>query len=85
MTVISAVDNHFLPPLDDDDDNDANPAELMGKFDVGGKKKLKGGQRRRYRDNDKIEDLHGLYKEPKDDDDGGRDGDNNDVDWEDME
>ena len=62
-TVIAATDNHFLPPLDDVDDNDSDPSNLIGKYDGGGKKKGKGGHRRRYRDNDKIEDLHGLYNE----------------------
>ena len=67
-TVIAATNNHFLPPLEDDNENDAGLAELMGKYDVGGKKKVKGGQHRRYKNDDEIEDLHGLYKELKDDD-----------------
>ena len=42
----------------------------MGKYDGGGKKKGKGGHCRRYRDNNDIEAIHGLYEEPKDDGDG---------------
>ena len=61
-TVIAATDNHFLPPLDDGDDNDSDPSDLPGKYDGGGKKKGKGGHRRMYRDDNKIKDLHGLYK-----------------------
>ena len=50
------------------------------KYDGKGKKKRKGG-RRRYRDNNKIEALHSLYK-PKDyDDERGYHDDN----WEHME
>ena len=75
-TVIAAADNHFLPPLDDDDGNDANTANLMGKYDGGGKKKGKGGHRCRYRDDNEIKALHGLCEEQKDDDDG---------DWGDVE
>ena len=40
-TVIAAVDNHFLPPSDDNDNNDSNPADLMGKYDGSGEKKGK--------------------------------------------
>ena len=56
----------------------------MGKYDGKGKKKVKGGHRCRYRDDNKIEALHGIYKEPKDNDDSGWDDDNNDGDWDDM-
>ena len=65
-TVIASADNHFLSPSDDNGDNDANPAYLVGKYDGGEKNKGKGGHRRRYRENNKIEDLHGLYEEMKD-------------------
>ena len=75
-TVIAAADNQFLPPSDDNYDNEADPTDLMGKYDVRGKKKGKGGHRRRYRDNDVIKALHGLYEEPKyNDNDNGRDDD----------
>ena len=40
-TVIAAADNNFLPTSDDNDENDANPADLMGKYDGRGKKKVK--------------------------------------------
>ena len=36
----------------------------------------KVGHRHRYRDNDDIYALRGLYEEPKDDDDDDRDNDN---------
>ena len=42
-------------------------ADLKGKYDGKGNKKRKG-ERRRYRDNNNIENIHGLYKDPKDDD-----------------
>ena len=61
-TVIAATDNHLLPPSDDDNDNDSDPADLMGKYDGEGKNKGEGGHPRMYRDDDKIEDLHGIYK-----------------------
>ena len=65
--------------MDDDDNGDySNPANLTGKCDIKGKKKGEGG-RCRYRDDDKVEALHGLYKEPKD-----YDGDHDD-DWDNME
>ena len=39
-----------------------------------------------YRYGNEIKALHGLYKEPKYDNDDGRDNDNNgDCNWEDME
>ena len=44
-------------------------------------KKGKGG-RHRYRDNNKIEAIHGLYEEPKDEDGDRGDHDEN---WDDME
>ena len=50
---------------DDDNSDDADPDELTVKYDGEGKKKGKGGCRR-YRDDNKIEALHGLYK-PKPD------------------
>ena len=81
---IAAADNNFLPPSDNDNDNDSDHAELMGKYDDGGNKKGKGVHCHRYRENDDIEALHGLYKEPRDDDDGC-DGDAADGDWDDME
>ena len=84
-TVRAATDNHFLPPSDDDNDNDANPADLMGKYGGGGNNKGKGGHRHGYRDDGKIKALHDLYKEPKDGDNDGRDDENGDSDWDDME
>ena len=74
-------DDEESESVDDDNGNDTDPADLMGKYDREGKKKGKGG-RRRYRDDDEIEDLHGLYEEPKDND--GDRGDHND-DWDDMD
>ena len=56
----------------------------MGNYDGGGKKKVKGGHCRRYRYDDKIEALRGLYKNPKNDDDNGHEDDNNDGDWDYM-
>ena len=84
-TVISDADNHLLPPLDDDDENDAYPANLMGKYNGGGNKKVKGGHSCRYRDDDYIKSLHGLYKEPKENDNNGCDNDDYNRDWDDME
>ena len=84
-TIIAAVDKKFLPPLENVDDNDADPANLMGKYDVRGKKKGKGGHRRKYRNDEKIEALHGLYEETKGDDENGRDDDDDDSNWHDME
>ena len=85
-TGIDAADNHFLPPSDDNYDNDADPVDLMGKYVGRGKKKGEGGHRHMYRDDNDIKALHGLYKEPKYDNDDGRDNDNNgDCNWEDME
>ena len=51
---------------DNGNSNDANPDDLTGKYENEGKRKGKGG-RRRYRDDNEINALHGLYK-PKDDD-----------------
>ena len=53
-TVISAADNHFLLPSDDNNNYDADPADLMGKYYGGGKKKGKGEHRRRYEENNSI-------------------------------
>ena len=64
-TFIATAENHLLHPLDNDDDIDANPSDLMVKYDSGGKKTRKGGRHRRYRDNDEIEALHSLNQEPK--------------------
>ena len=54
--------------------------DLMGKYDGRRNKKGTGGHCRRYRDNNKIKALHGLYKEPTDDndDDNSRDDDDGD-------
>ena len=38
-----------------------------------------------YRDDDKIEALHGLYEEPKEDDEGYCDNDDDNSDWDDLE
>ena len=84
-TVIAVVDNHFLHPLDDDNDIDADPPDLMVKYDGGGKRKGKGGHHCRYRDKYNIEALHGLYEEPKDDNDNGCDDDDDGRYWDDME
>ena len=82
---IAAAYNHFLPLLDDNDDNDADPTNLMGKYNGGGKKKGKGGHRRRYRGDGEIGVLHGLYKYPNYDNDNGRgDDDDDDGYWDDM-
>ena len=65
--------------MDENDNGDyANPADLTGKYNSEIKKKGKVG-RCRYRGDDKVEALHGLYEEPNDDD-----GDYDD-DWDDME
>ena len=40
-TVIDAKDNHFFPSSDYDDANDADPSDLMGKYDGRGRKKGK--------------------------------------------
>ena len=79
--VIAATDNQFLPPSENDDENDADKADLIGNYDGGGKNRGKGGHFRRYRDHNKIEGLHGLYGEQKDNDDNGHDFDENDCDW----
>ena len=71
--------------MDDNDDNDADTADLMGKYNVGGKNKRKGEHRRRYRDDNEIEALHTLYEEPKDNDDDGRDEKEDNGDWDDTE
>ena len=83
-TLIAAADNQFLPPLDDDDENDADTDDLMGKYNGGGKEKVKWVHCRRYREDDNIEAHQGVYKEPKDNNDG-RDNDDNDGDWEHTE
>ena len=58
----------------------------MGKYDGRGKNKGKVGHRCRYRDNNEIKDLHGLYEEPKDEyNDDRRDDDHYDGDWEETE
>ena len=62
LNLIAVADKHFLPLLDNENDNDANPADLMGKYDGGGKKKGGGEHSRMYRNNDKIEALRGLYE-----------------------
>ena len=51
----------------DDNSDDSNPIDLKGKYDGKKNKKRKGG-RRRYRDNNNIKNIHGLYKDPKDND-----------------
>ena len=61
-TVLAAADNHFLPPSDDDNYNDANPADLMVKYDGRGKKKGKAGHCHTYMNDDKIKALHGPYE-----------------------
>ena len=53
---------------DNDNRNDANPANLTGKYDSKGNNRGKGG-RLRYKDDDNIKDLHGLYDDPKDNND----------------
>ena len=63
-----------------DNSDDADPDNLTGKYDGEGKKKGKGG-RRRYRDDNEIETLHGLY-EPKE---GNGERGYHDENWEDME
>ena len=35
LNLIAVADKHFLPLLDDEKDNDANPSDLMGKYDGG--------------------------------------------------
>ena len=82
-TVISTTDNQFLLPSDNDDDNDANPVELMGKYDVRGKKKGKGGHHRRYREDYNIKALNRKYEKPKDKNEDVRD--NGYGDWDYME
>ena len=57
----------------------------MGNYRVGGKKKGIGRHHRKYRDDDKIDALHSLYKAPKNNDDDSRDDDDNDGYWDDME
>ena len=57
----------------------------MGKCDGGEKKKGKGGHCHRYRYDNKIEYLRGLYKEPKYDDDNVREDDDNSGNWDDMD
>ena len=86
-TSIATADNHFLPPLDDDDGNDSDTADLMGKYDCRRKNTGKRGHCSRYTDNNKIEALHGLYEETKDDnhDDDGHDNGKDNGNWDDME
>ena len=79
--VIADEYNHFFPPLDDANDNDSDPTDLMGKYDGRGKKKGKGWHHCRYKDDDNIKALHGIYEEPKDDDNDGHDNDDNSGDW----
>ena len=85
LTFTAAADKQFLPPLDDNDYIDADPADLMGNYDGRGKNMGKGGHPCRYRDDNDIEALRGLYEEPNDEDNSGRDNDDNDGDWDDME
>ena len=84
-TVIVTADNYLLPPSDDNNDNDADAADLMGKYYDRGKKKGKGGHCRRYREDDEIKALHGLYKEPKKNGDDGCEDDDDDGDRKNME
>ena len=84
-TVISAADNHFLPPLDNDNDHDGDPAELVEKYDGMGKKKGEEGHCRRYWDENNIDDLHGLYKELQDNGDNSRGNDDNNGNWDTTE
>ena len=85
-TVISAKDNRFLPPWDNNDDKHANPSDLMGKYDGRGKKKVNGEYRHRDRDNkNDIEALHGLYKEPKDDNKNGHEDEDDGGNWNNTE
>ena len=65
---------------DNDNGDDADPADMMGKYDGKGNKKEKGG-RCRYRGNNKIKALHGLCEKPNDGD--GECGDHDD-DWDVM-
>ena len=83
-TFKAAADNHFLPPLNENDDNDAKPDNLMGRYNVRGKNKGKGGHHCRYRDKNETEALHGLYKVPKDDDNRSRGDDDAGGDWDNM-
>ena len=71
--------------MDGNDENDTDPVDLMGKYNGGGKKKGKQGHRHRYRNDDNIKALHGLYKEPKDNDYGVCGDDDENGDWDDME
>ena len=45
---------------DDDNSDDADPNNMTGKYDGEGFKKGKGGHCR-YRDDNEIEAIHGLY------------------------
>ena len=68
--------------LDNDDNgDDAYPVDLTVKY-AGEENKKGSGGRCRYRDDDDIEALHGLYEDTKD-----YDGDcgEQDDDWGDME
>ena len=62
-----------------------DPAELMRKYDGGGKKKGKLGHRCRYRYNNYIKDIHVLNEAPKYNDDNKCNNDDNDGDWDSME
>ena len=65
---------------DYDNSDDADPDDLTGKYNDEGKRKGKG-ERCRYRDENDIEALHGLYETKDDDGEHGY----HDDDWEDME
>ena len=47
--------------------------------------KGKEGHRCRYRDDNEIKALHGLYEEPKDDNKDGRDYENDGGNWDEMD
>ena len=57
----------------------------MVNYDGGRKKKGKGRHFRTYRDDERIESLHILYEERKDNDKDGRYDDDNNGNWENME
>ena len=57
----------------------------MVKYDGRRKKKVKGGHCLRYRDNDEIEALHGLYNQPKDNYKDVGDDEDKYGNWDDME
>ena len=66
---------------DNDNSNDTDLYDMSGKYDSKGYNKGKGG-RCKYKYDDKIKDIHGLYEEPKEDD---RDHCDHDEDWDNME